>query len=162
MKLSIVIAALLLVVSVCTAHAEIYRYTDNKGAVHFVDDISKVPKKYRNQLRNARPMRDISVVDAGSAPRQHKVEEPPPARNGSPGGADVELYVTSWCGYCKKMERFLKEKGIPYTRFDIEKDGNAAQTYRELGGSGVPVTRIGSNIVHGYNPDAVMSYLGRK
>ena len=72
------------------------------------------------------------------------------------------LLVFSMCGYCKKMERFLKEKGIQYTRYDIEKDDNAARICRELGGSGVPVIRIGSNVVHGYNPDAVMSYLGRK
>lgn len=161
MKLSIVVAALLLFCHAWTARAEIYRYTDNKGALHFVDDISKVPKKYRIQLRNARPMRDISVVDTASAPARHRVEDPPP-RSRSNGSNDVELFVTSWCGYCKKMERFLKEKGISYTRYDIEKDGYAARTYRELGGSGVPVTRIGTNVVHGYNPDAVMSYLGMK
>lgn len=162
MKLSIVIAALLLVASAWTAQAEIYRYTDSKGALHFVDDISKVPKKCRNQLRNARPMRDISVVDAGAAPPRRKAEEPPPRQTGSYGGNNVELFVTSWCGYCKKMERFLKEKGIPYTSYDIEKDVNAARTYREMGGGGVPVVRVGSNVVHGYNPDAVMSYFGRK
>jgi hypothetical protein len=48
-----------------------------------------------------------------------------------------------------------------YTRYDIEKDENAARICRDLGGSGVPVIRIGSNVVHGYNPDAVMSYLGK-
>jgi hypothetical protein len=31
-----------------------------------------------------------------------------------------------------------------------------------MGGGGVPVVRVGSNVVHGYNPDAVMSYFGRK
>ena len=161
MKLSAVIAALLLVAFAWTVQAEIYRYTDNKGALYFVDDISKVPKKYRNQIRNAKPMRDISVVDSASVPRRHKAEEPP-QQNRSYGNAGVELFVTSWCGYCKKMERFLKEKGIQYTMYDIEKDDNAARICRELGGSGVPVIRIGSNVVHGYNPDAVMSYLGRK
>ncbi len=162
MKISILTTVILLVVSVLTAHAEIYRYKDGKGVLHYVDDISKVPKKYRNQLRKARPMRDVSVVDAGSAPSRKVAEEAPPGQTPSYSGNNVEIFVTSWCGYCKKMERFLKEKGIPYARYDIEKDEKAARTYRELGGSGVPVVRIGTNIVHGYNPDAVMSYLGRK
>lgn len=162
MKLSILTAALFLVFFAWTAGAEIYRYTDGNGALHFVDDISKVPKKYRGQLRKARPMKDISVVEAGSSPSR-RVAEDTSARNTMSGnGTGVELFVTSWCGYCKKMERFLKEHGIPYTRYDIEKDDNAARTYRELGGSGVPVVRVGSNVVHGYNPDAVMSYLGKK
>ncbi len=161
MKLFVVLAALLTIVFTWTAQAETYRYTDSKGALHFVDDISKVPKKYRSQLRNARPMRDISVIDAASVPKRRKIEEPPTSQNRMSGSADVELYVTSWCGYCKKMERFLKEKGVAYIKYDIEHDGNAARTYRELGGGGVPVIRIGSNVVHGYNPDAVMSYLGR-
>ncbi|HOP41733.1 MAG TPA: glutaredoxin family protein, partial [Geobacteraceae bacterium] len=46
----------------------------------------------------------------------------------------IEIFVTSWCGYCKMMERFLTRKGVPYTAYDIEKDDNAAQAYRKLGG----------------------------
>ncbi len=162
MKLSVVLAVLLLFGCAWTARAEIYRYKDGSGVLHFVDDVSKVPKKYRNQLRNAKPMRNVSVVDSGPAPSRSRAEEPPRRQAPAYGGNNVELFVTSWCGYCKRMERFLKENGIPYTRRDIEKDDNAARTYRELGGGGVPVVRIGTNVVHGYNPDAVMSYLGGK
>jgi glutaredoxin len=73
--------------------------------------------------------------------------------------AGVEVYMTSWCGYCKKMVRFLNEKGIPYTAYDIEKDSAAARVHRELGGNGVPLVRVGSHVVHGYNPEAVLMYL---
>ncbi len=162
MKFSILTAALILAVFAWTAGAEVYRYTDSNGALHFVDEISKVPKKYRSQLRNAKPIKDISVIEAGSSPSRRVAEEASARKTMAANGTGVEIFVTSWCGYCKKMERFLKEHGIPYTRYDIEKDENAARIYRELGGSGVPVVRIGSNVVHGYNPDAVMSYLGKK
>ncbi len=144
-----------------TALADVYRYIDSGGELHFVDDIAKVPKKYRKQLEDARPLPDISVVDA--TPVRRTGGEPSRSReNTSYGSAHVEVFITSWCGYCKKMVRFLDEKGIAYTAYDIEKDSGAARTYQELGGSGVPVVRIGSHVVHGYNPEAVMSYLNGK
>jgi len=59
------------------------------------------------------------------------------------------------------MERILKEKGISYVAYDIEQDSTAAKTFREMGGGGVPVVRIGPTVIRGYNPDAVLSSLGR-
>lgn len=75
---------------------------------------------------------------------------------------NVEVFITPWCGYCKKMIEFLDSKGIRYTAYNIEKDRAAMETHRKLGGRGVPLVRIGEQVVYGYNPDAVLSYLGRK
>ena len=33
----------------CSATAEFYSYEDKKGTVHFVDDVSRIPKQYRNK-----------------------------------------------------------------------------------------------------------------
>jgi glutaredoxin len=55
------------------------------------------------------------------------------------------------------MERFLQEKNIPYILYDIEKDESAASVYHSLGGRGVPVVRVGEQVVFGYNPEAVMA-----
>lgn len=163
MRLTVLISAVLLVVFAATALAEIYKFTDSRGELIFVDDIAKVPKKYRKQLENAQPPAQISVMDATTAPKPRKTEEAPkPQQNDLHRSADVELFMTSWCGYCKKMVRFLNEKGIPYTAYDIEKDEGAARIYRSLGGRGVPVVRVGSHVVHGYNPEAVLSYLEGK
>lgn len=151
--------AILIVLVVGESPAEMYRYTDSKGDLHFVDDIAKVPKKYRKQLENHQPMAEISVVDASPAPQRRTKDEPSASRQTASSGANVEVFMTSWCGYCKKMVRFLNEKGIPYTAYDIEKDEAAARTYRELGGRGVPVVRVGSHVVYGYSPEAVMAHL---
>ncbi len=72
---------------------------------------------------------------------------------------NVEIFVTSWCGYCKKLEKFLKDRNIPYTRYDIETNPQAAEVYQSMGGTGVPVTRIGSTIVYGYDPDRILELL---
>jgi glutaredoxin len=74
----------------------------------------------------------------------------------------VEIFVTSWCGYCKMMEQVLDKKGIAYTTYDVEKDDNAAKIYRELHGRGVPLIRVGSKVVYGYDPETVISYANGK
>ncbi|HEY6873213.1 MAG TPA: glutaredoxin family protein [Geobacteraceae bacterium] len=144
------------------ARGEFYRYTDSKGELHFVDDIAKVPKKYRKQVSDAEPQGNVGVMDATPTPppaQRHTAKKQPHQQSMSANSANVEVFMTSWCGYCKKMVRFLNEKGIPYTAYDIEKDEGAARTYRELGGRGVPVVRVGSHVVFGYSPEAVMAYL---
>ena len=161
MRKSAAVVAVILFVAVGVCWAEVYKYTHGKGELHFVDDISKVPKKYRKQVENAESQGNVSGMDAAHAapsPKGRMAQEAPQQQNISSGSATVEVFMTSWCGYCKKMVRFLNEKGIPYTAYDIEKDSAAARTYRELGGSGVPVVRVGSHVIHGYSPEAVMSY----
>ena len=122
------------------AYAEFYRYTDSGGSLQSVDNISSVPAQYRNQLKNAQSLKKKAPQYTGT----------------------VDIFVTSWCGYCKKMEHFFDTKGIRYTAFDIEKDSNARKQYKELGGRGLPLTRIGSSVVRGYNPDAVLKAIERE
>jgi len=43
---------LMMFFTVSLAHAaEIYRWTDEKGTVHFTDDVSKIPEQYRDQTK---------------------------------------------------------------------------------------------------------------
>lgn len=71
-----------------------------------------------------------------------------PALAGSP---TVELYVTSWCPYCKKAESYFKAKGIAVKEMDIEKDAGAALRYQRYGVRGVPLAVIGGKPVAGYS-----------
>ena len=74
----------------------------------------------------------------------------------------VEVFVTSWCPYCTKLQKFLDDKGIRYTSYDIENDLSARKRYNELGVRGVPITKIGSSIIQGYNPEAVLKAIDTK
>lgn len=161
-KVLALILALVLDVLGMKAYAEIYHYTDSNGSLHCVDNISSVPERYRNQLKNIQSLSEISVV---GIPGPSRYEQPPtndpqavdqPKKKTPQYNGTVDLFVTSWCGYCKKLEQFFDINGIRYTAFDIEKDGNAHKQYKELGGRGVPLTRIGSSVVSGYNPAAVL------
>lgn len=67
----------------------------------------------------------------------------------------VELYMTSWCPYCRKMENYLQKNNIDYVKYNIEYDQSAHSRYKKMRGNGVPLIKIGSKIIRGYNPSAV-------
>jgi hypothetical protein len=71
---------------------EIYHWTDNKGSVHFTDDVSNIPAPYLNQVRK-RGMtqgisnKDLEQADSGPTPamptertKQPVKQEPRPDR----------------------------------------------------------------------------------
>ncbi len=70
----------------------------------------------------------------------------------------VDVYVTSWCPYCRKLISFLNQNGIYYTAYDIEKNDFAKQNYQKYGGSGVPLVVVGGEkVIHGYDPNGVVA-----
>ena len=75
----------------------------------------------------------------------------------------VELYVTSWCPYCRKAEDFFRSRGIPYKSYDIEKDQQAAARKYQLDPkrSGVPFAVINGYAIHGFSPEAYAEALKR-
>lgn len=98
----------------------------------------------------------LLLVFAGATPVM--ADAPLKKRSVSLSCSPVEMFVTSWCGYCKMLERILDKKGISYTTYDIEKDDSAARIFHKLGGRGVPLIRVGSKVVYGYDPETVISY----
>ncbi|RMG44128.1 MAG: glutaredoxin family protein [Candidatus Dadabacteria bacterium] len=64
----------------------------------------------------------------------------------------VEIFVTSWCPYCRRLEKFLTSEKIAYVRYDIEHDPKGRKIYDSIGGRGVPVIRIGQTVLFGFNP----------
>ena len=73
--------------------------------------------------------------------------------------AKVEIFITSWCPYCRKLETFLKNSQIDFTRYDVEKDAKAKAVFDSLGGSGVPLVRVGDDVIHGYDPQKIIASL---
>jgi glutaredoxin-like YruB-family protein len=71
----------------------------------------------------------------------------------------VEIYVTDWCGYCKKAINYMKSHNIRYVAYDVEKDDAARERHRELGGRGVPLIIIGSNKMSGFSAENLEYYL---
>ena len=72
----------------------------------------------------------------------------------------IEIFVTSWCPYCKALERFLQANELNYIRYDIEQDPQAKAIHDRYG-SGVPVTIInGKTVLQGFDKFALSEALG--
>ncbi|MDZ4235656.1 MAG: mycoredoxin [Dietzia sp.] len=67
----------------------------------------------------------------------------------------VTMYTTSWCGYCVRLKKVLKNEGITFTEVDIETDPAAAEFVATANGGNqtVPTLRFadGSTLT---NPSA--------
>ena len=44
-----------------------------------------------------------------------------------PEAGTVTMFTTSWCGYCKRLMRQLKQQGIEFREVNIEEIENGAQ-----------------------------------
>lgn len=68
--------------------------------------------------------------------------------------AQVIVYSTPWCAFCKTEKQYLDHLGVEFISKDIEEDPAAkTELDKKLGGNftGVPVTDICGTIVTGFD-----------
>ncbi|MBB5017734.1 glutaredoxin [Chitinivorax tropicus] len=63
----------------------------------------------------------------------------------------VQLYATTWCGYCQAARQYFQAKGIQYVEYDVEKDAEANRRAVGYAGPGVPVIVVGQDVMHGFS-----------
>lgn len=70
--------------------------------------------------------------------------------------ADVTVYTTSWCVYCKAVKEYLKGKKVAFNEVDVEHDQAAARALVEkTSQTGVPIIEIGNETILGFNRPAI-------
>ncbi|MFZ2406741.1 MAG: glutaredoxin family protein, partial [Methylobacter sp.] len=76
----------------------------------------------------------------------------------------VDLYVTSWCPYCKKAIAFLDKNKIAYKKYDIEEDLYAADRKKTLAPEyrGVPLAVINGVAIRGFSEARYQQALPKK
>lgn len=136
--------------------AEVARYIDETGKATYVDSPEKVPERYRNQLGEQRPLPGISRSASGGRVLYEKERYSSSQPVAAAPANRVEIFVTSWCPYCRKLEQLLNEHQISFVRYDIEKSAKGRRIYDSLGGSGIPVSRIGAQVVEGFQPEMIL------
>jgi glutaredoxin len=78
------------------------------------------------------------------------------------GEHGVVVFVAEWCGYCKRLERWLDRSGVPYRALDVEQSDAAMYGQEAVVGryAGVPTTVIGSDVFQGLATEALRERLG--
>jgi len=129
------------------AQAEIYKWTDAAGKAHFSGSKPTNPASIEN--RN-----DLKA----------KFQQPLPAGNKAKAAApQVDLYVTSWCPYCKKAIAYLRKNNIAFNAHDIEQDLDAATRKKALdpGYSGIPLAVINGTAIRGFDESTYQAALAK-
>ncbi|MCB1800574.1 MAG: glutaredoxin family protein [Gammaproteobacteria bacterium] len=117
-----------------TALAEIYRWVDSNGKIHFSDRPSRAHSSKEVKLRintYEGVSYDTASVDVGSE--------------------TVVMYSAAWCGVCKKAKQYFAEQGIEYEEHDVEKSSQGKAAYKRLGGKGVPIILVGDRRMNGFS-----------
>jgi len=73
----------------------------------------------------------------------------------------VTIYSTPSCHFCHAAKDFFTEHNVTFTDFDVASDLNKRQEMIEMTGQmGVPVIKIGDDVVVGFDESKVKELLG--
>jgi glutaredoxin-like YruB-family protein len=72
----------------------------------------------------------------------------------------VTIYSTPVCHFCHAAKEFFKEHNVAYTDYDVASDAAKRQEMIEMTGQmGVPVIRIGNDVVIGFDEGKISELL---
>ncbi len=77
--------------------------------------------------------------------------------------AQIKVYSTPTCPYCKMAKQFLKDNNIAFEDIDVSTNEKLAQEMIDKSGQmGVPVILIDSKVIVGFDKPALASALNIK
>ena len=75
--------------------------------------------------------------------------------------ANIKIYSTPTCPWCKRAKAYLAEKGIEFESVDVSSDEKAQKEMIDKSGQmGVPVLDIDGKIVIGFNKEEIDKAIG--
>ena len=155
-----------------TASAQVYRWTDKDGTVHYSEEPPpegqpgrklELPEEERTKPGSSGDQREARREEA--APRTA-----PPPQPGRPFGAPpkakcgalIDLYTTSWCPWCKKARDYFNGRGVAFVEHDIEATPGPVEVRYGLDvDRRVPAAIICGRLVRGFSPEQYQAALGR-
>ena len=72
---------------------------------------------------------------------------------------DVVAYTDPSCPHCHRLKSYLNDHGVPFEDRDVTADAEAVEELQRMGAEGVPVLKVGSDTVVGFNPERVNEVL---
>jgi glutaredoxin len=140
----------LLVAAAAPLSADMYKWTDENGKVHYSD--SPPPGKKAKKL-------DLKVNSISGPPVISAFPATAKPATSTAAAAKVTLYTTTWCGYCKRAKAYMQARGTPFREIDVEATEQGQAEFRAIGGRGVPVILVGSQRMDGYSQESLDAIL---
>ncbi|MEY4723039.1 MAG: hypothetical protein RLZZ324_552 [Candidatus Parcubacteria bacterium] len=74
--------------------------------------------------------------------------------------ANVIVYSTPTCPYCKLAKEYMTEKGVAFTNVDVSSDpAKAEEMIKKSGQMGVPVIDVDGKIIVGFDKEGLKAAL---
>lgn len=123
-----------------TAGAQLYRWTDESGKVHYTDTQPPVnAKNVQKKQTSAHPGAETALAQQSYALQQAVKDFP------------VTLYTSKDCGDpCAKGRDYLKKRGVPFTEKNVAKQEEIDALTKLAGAPQVPVMVVGVVMQKGY------------
>lgn len=130
-----------------TAGAQMYRWVDQDGRVHYAD--------------NAPPgATATNVPNSGGAASAAESNQMPYALQQAAKSFPVTLYTSENCvEVCKNARALLSKRGVPFREVAIADDKTRAELKRVSGSDSVPVMLVGRSATTGFESDTWHSAL---
>ena len=129
----------MIALSACAgASAEVYRWVDENGTVHFSDSPNGNGGSEQVEIREINSAKSVEVDRVEREARREQ---------------DVVMYSASWCGYCDQARAYFEDNDIPFEEYDVETSPKGRRDYAEMGGNGVPVILIGDRRMVGFSAE---------
>ncbi|WP_432741956.1 glutaredoxin family protein [Methylobacter sp. G7] len=131
-----------------SVQAEGYKWTDANGSAHFSSSKSD----------------HLALIETPNDLEDKVSKSDPIDKNNQPAAApQVDIYVTSWCPYCKKAMAFLRKNDVAFNVYDIEQDIDAATRKKTLdpGYSGIPLAVVNGTTIRGFSDAAYQQALAK-
>jgi glutaredoxin len=145
-----ILAGAVLLTIACGASAQLYRWTDASGRVHFTD--SPPPAGARNVQKKAQSGSQTTAKPqdrAAPAANTRAVSEPyavQVARKNAP----VTLYTGPNCDPCNAARALLNGRSVPFKEVLVRDADTAAELNKAVGGSIVPSIIVGPSRQQGF------------
>lgn len=144
---------------------QIYQYTDKNGNAVFTDSPPVGSKAKETGTKEdgiywSAPRQEPAGREHATSPSGPTTDKKKTVDYGS---VTVEMYMTSWCGYCKQAGAYVRSLGANLVQYDIEAQPERKKEMKEKSGGSlaVPVIDIGGTIIRGYNPAAIKAAVER-
>jgi glutaredoxin len=122
-----------------TAQAQLYRWTDDGGKVHYTDTPPPATAKNVERKESARPASTITAAQRSYA-LQLAIKSFP-----------VTVYTSKDCGSpCKNGLAHLQKRGVPFTEKVVAKQEEIDELTKLAGAPRVPVMVVGVDIQKDY------------